>query len=469
VKEDLHMNDLPTAFRLFLALIGRVLAATIRLLVPAIVVVASGPRAPAAEVPPAAPSAGATSPPPAASAMRSLCADDLLFHLSFEDEVRPELARGASTPVSLPTELQQRLVPGLTGKGCQFAGKGSTLTFSSGAGEPRACQEMYGPRANLFGAAGTVAFWIKPLPNSHNQGHAFFRAWPIQISRNQYTHHQYWYGSKGGYIYDCLFQHNPWLHFALAWRKDEARAYFNGHRMSTLLDCGVAATPERFEVAVEAQRWLEFQTDQWSDDAVLDDFQIFRRPLTDEEIRALFERGHVTTRQQVGNIPDGLVTRPERGYLAPQFTAVQITPPITVDGDLAEWTVAPHGGLVERRVGVLDSDPAQIYLACDQQSLYFGFACPVDDSIRNDHTHIWYPTGEFLSGARERDGDVHPWQERARIPIHRQRPEHAPRRAGRRSGLEHTRLLDQPQRPESLDGRSRDSAGGTWRRAGRRV
>jgi hypothetical protein len=309
--------------------------------------------------------------------------------------------------VAPPTELKRRLVEGLFGKGYLFSGKGSTLVFRSGVQEPRGCAEMYGPKANLFGDAGTVSFWIKPLPNSHNMAHVFFRAWPLQVIRNQYTHHQYHYAAKGGYIYDGTFAHNAWVHFAMTWRKDEARSYYNGSRMSTLTGTGVVKpTPDRFEVAGQAMRWLNFQKKEYEDDTVIDEFQIFRRPLTDEEVRSLFERGHVTTRHQVGNTPD-VITKPERAYGGHALVAPEVRRPIRPDGELSDWKGIPsHGGLIERRVGVLDDDPGQVYVACDREHLYFGFSCPVDASIQSDPTHVWYPTGEFLAGVQKRDGDV---------------------------------------------------------------
>jgi hypothetical protein len=140
----------------------------------------------------------------------------------------------------------------------------------------------------------------------------------------------------------------------------------------------------------------------------MDELQIFRRPLSAEEVRALFERGHVTTKLQAGNTPDSEICRPEREYAGHAFVAPKLAAPITADGRLEDWKDVPgHGGFVERRVGVLDSDPSQVYVACDDQNLCLGFRCEVDPSVANDFNHFKYPTGEFLTTLRDRDGDVY--------------------------------------------------------------
>jgi hypothetical protein len=337
---------------------------------------------------------------------------DLLFHLSFDQGISAELARGSAQPTLSPPDAQQRLVEGLFGQGYRFAGKGSTLEYLSGeqAGA-RACAEMYGPKANLFGDAGTVAFWVKPLPNSHNMTHIFFQSLDpggLRLLRNQYTHHQYHYAAKGGYVYDCEYTQNPWNFFALTWRKGEARAYFNGHPMSTLPETGVMTTPKRFQLACEGLSHFGFQTKEFQDDAVLDELQLFRRPLAPEEIRSLYERAHLTTMQQNGNIRNGTVTPPKRAYEGHALVAPRVTAPMAPDGKLADWQGIPaHGGFVERRVGVLDDDRGTVTVACDATNLYLGFACPVDDLLRNDPTHIWYPLGQFLANPLPRDGDLY--------------------------------------------------------------
>src|ERR1043166_5590113 len=86
----------------------------------------------------------------AAQASFALDSSDLLFNLSFEDGLRPDLARGNAQPVGVPTELQRRLVQGLFGKGYLFAGKGRTIESATGAGGERGSFEMYDPKANLF-------------------------------------------------------------------------------------------------------------------------------------------------------------------------------------------------------------------------------------------------------------------------------------------------------------------------------
>ncbi|MDD5708394.1 MAG: hypothetical protein PHR35_20940 [Kiritimatiellae bacterium] len=64
-------------------------------------------------------------------------------------------------PVTLPTNLTEWLVEGLFGKGYQFGGKGSGITYATGndAGGS-ACDQMYWPMANFSGDSGTVSLYL---------------------------------------------------------------------------------------------------------------------------------------------------------------------------------------------------------------------------------------------------------------------------------------------------------------------
>ena len=96
---------------------------------------------------------------------QALDSSDLLFHLSFEEGVDAEFSKGASKVFKEPQDLQRRLVEGVIGKGYKFAGEGCTLEYLVAADPSRTCQEMYGPRVNLFSDVGTISYWVKSLPN----------------------------------------------------------------------------------------------------------------------------------------------------------------------------------------------------------------------------------------------------------------------------------------------------------------
>ncbi|MBI4028425.1 MAG: hypothetical protein HY360_25795 [Verrucomicrobia bacterium] len=345
-----------------------------------------------------------------AAKLMALDSSDLLFHLSFEDGVNPEFARGSGAVATMPRDLDRRLVEGLFGKGYLWGGKESTIRYFTGGTGGRNCWEMYGANGNLFGDAGTLSFWFKPLPNTHNMARAFFRCDDqclIQVARGQYMAYAFNYKSKGGGLYDQVMPPNEWHHIAITWRKDELRGFLDGAQPVVVLETGVLGkTPERFSVATEGMSWLDFQKKEFEDDTVLDELQIFRRPLTDEEVRSLYERGHVTVSHIVG-VNASVVRAPERDYAAHQLTAPLTAAPVKADGDLSDWKGIPgHGGFIERRLGVLDDDPGRVYAACDARNLYLAFFCEVDASIQKDPTHVWYPTGEFRAEATERDGEV---------------------------------------------------------------
>jgi len=347
------------------------------------------------------------------SHLGALDSDELLFYLSFDNGVKPDFARGDAALKTRPTDLDNRLVEGVIGRGYRFGGKGSTLQFSAGGGGPRACQQMYGPKVNIFKEEGTVAFWIKPLANQHNMVHVYFRTRPtltLDMNRNQYMHN--WF-SIGPYpmrgqavIYDARMPDDKWVHFAVSWRADKGVSFYNGHRSSSVSNFELRDFAE-FVVAREGMTWLDFQEKKFQDDMVMDEFMIFSRALAEGEVRALFERGHVETREQVGNIRDGLITKPERPFAPTVLVAPQIKRPIKPDGSMRDWlSAARQAGFVERRLGVLDADDGKVFLACDDTNLYLGFSVDVPKSVRDDPMHILYPGGVFKAGTHNRDDDV---------------------------------------------------------------
>jgi hypothetical protein len=346
----------------------------------------------------------------AISAVWALDDADLLFHLSFEQGVSAEFSRGESVPAPA-TEVEARLVPGLIGRGYRFAGVGSTLEFPVAAGSGRTSREMYDPQVNLLPQAGTVSLWVQPLENSHNLLHRyFFTNGPggmIQIARNQYTHHVWTGGQRSGVLYDHVLPHGQWFHLALTWREGEIRGYVNGERFTSDPSAQLlTGSPQTFQVAAEGIRWLDFQIKQITDDAVMDEVQLFRRALEPAEVRALFERGQIAGALRTGNSGE-LVTAPRRAHAPVLAHARKLTSPITPDGDLGEWSALPaHGGFIERRIAVVDDDPGQLWLASDDTHLYLAYRCAVDASIRNDPNHVHYPVGPFAAASDQRDADL---------------------------------------------------------------
>jgi len=339
----------------------------------------------------------------------ALDSSDLLFHLSFEDGVKPEFARGSAEVARPPDELQRRIVEGVLGKGYLFAGKNSTIEFYTGGHGVRGCMEMYGPRANLFPDSGTICYWLKPLENMHDQRHDFVKFGLNGTYRDLYGVWYFAYAGKRKQMYNTKVPRGGWMHWAVTWQKDEMRSYLNGILWGKVAGMGVVdKAPERFIVAAQGSISVPRQKQDFEDDTIIDELQIFRRPLTDEEVRAVFERVHTAGVSYKGNSPTPREDRPERAYAGHLLAAARAATPITPDGDMSEWRDIPgHGGFIERRVGVLDDDPSVIYAASDGKKLYLGFYCPVDESIQKDPTHVKYPAGQFKASPFDRDGNVY--------------------------------------------------------------
>ena len=337
---------------------------------------------------------------------------DLLFHLSFDDGVLPELAHGSGEIVQMPPQLSNRIVQGLIGKAYLFGGKDSTLEYYTGEHGLRGCFEMYGQKKNFFADSGTLSFWVAYLPNMNNMTHYYFKyGGDFSILRNQYTHNWYTFGSKSAVLFDVPIPYNVWVHVAVAWQNGKCSVYLNGEQRPVVDDVGsTLPTLSTFIFAREGISSLDMQTKEFADDTLIDEIQVFRRPLSVEEIQSLYERGNVAFTMHQGIQSQGKAYKPERIYGANKLVAPLVNSPIKVDGDMSDWGILPqHGCLIDRRIGVMDEkDEGKVYVACDKENLYMGFYCQVDESIRSDPTHIWYPTGEFLAGIiKQRDGNVY--------------------------------------------------------------
>jgi hypothetical protein len=341
---------------------------------------------------------------------QALDSSDLTFQLSFENGIEPEFSRGSSRPTMTPTDLQRRIVAGLIGKGYLFAGKSSTIEFKNDDDGSHANAEMYSPKGNLFGDEGTVSLWVKQLANTHNMVHRYFMAtdpYGIQLARTQYQQQVFWYGGKHGQIYDHPIPADGWFQFAVTWRKGELRGYMNGTLVSVVPDLDIKPTPQTLQLAAEGLSWLDFQKKEFEDDAVLDEVQFFRRPLAPEEIRSLFERGHVSFASATGNV-GATAIKPERIYAPAMLSAPYVAAPIQVDGDLSDWKEIPaQGGFTERRLAVLDNDDAKVLVAVDGKNLYLAFRTEVDAALQADPRHVMYPAGEYKAGVLQCDGDVY--------------------------------------------------------------
>jgi len=337
-----------------------------------------------------------------ASGCFALDSSDLLFDLSFDNGVEAEFSRGAAHSLNQPDPVAQRLVPGLIGKGYAFGGKGSGIVFSTGDAADRVSLESYDSHANLFGNSGTVSLWVTALHGINNRDHEYFKAAESQgvlrIYRNLYTQHAANYGQGGAGTYDGVMGPGKWMNFVVTFQKGEAKIFFNGDPAGIIVNPGVLdPTPAKFTVAAESTATAPSQSKELADDTIIDEVQIFSRPLTEQEVKSLWERGHQTFDIAGVGYP---VWKPKREYAGHAVVAPRVTNPV-------QWNTIPsHGGWIERRVGVLDHDPGQIKFAVDDKNLYVAFRCEVDASIQADPTHIKYPGGEFLAGKTARDADL---------------------------------------------------------------
>ena len=408
----------------------------------------------------------------------ALDSTDLLFDLSFNKGLAADFSRGAAHPLNQPEQVAQRLVKGLFGQGYAFGGKGSGIAYATGKSADRVSLELYDSHANLFGGSGTMSLWITALRGIDNRDHEYFKAdeghGVLRILRNIYTQHGANYGQAGVGTYDGMMAPGKWMNFVVTFQKGEARVFFNGDPGGIMVNPGVIEpTPSKFLIASESTASAPSQAKDMKDDTIIGEVQIFNRPLTEQEVKSLWERGHQTFDIAGVSYP---IWKPKREYAGHAIVAPRLTAPIQPDGQLSHWSAIPaHGGWIERRVGVLDRDTREVRFAVDDKNLYFAFRCEVDASIQSDPMHIKYPLGEFLAGKTARDANLSGDDTVQLVlrgkdghePDHLQRPRRVARRARWRRFVEREHRRHEPQRPERLDSRVRHSPGRTGYGGGR--
>lgn len=339
---------------------------------------------------------------------RALDSSDLLFHLSFDSGTRADFSRGSSTPAAGKDSSIHRSVEGVVGEGYLFGGQGSGLVFPVDNDGTAIARQQYGSTVNLLGAGGSIAFWYKPLANESNQHHDFVRFDGGGIYRDHWGVFMFRCGGKELQIYNSKTPIDQWMHFVVTWRKGELRSYLNGRLWGVASGAGAVETPPAsVSIADEGKITAPHCAPGSIDDAVIDEVQIFSRPLAAEEVRSVFERTGAAgyrTDTQFARGADAIARPAPVHAIASSVRQA----PIEIDGALTDWKGIPsHGGLIETRLGVLDDDDTRIAIANDDARLYLSFVSGVDESRHADPVQIRYPTGIFESSPRDRDGDVY--------------------------------------------------------------
>jgi len=306
------------------------------------------------------------------SAAPALERRDILLYAPFDGSPDAEIAAGDSkATVVTETSFEK----GLLGQALVFGGKEShknAIEFAS--------------KGNILAEQGTVAFWYHQIDwlLSEGKGYHFFRLPGVfQAERRRleaWTGVAYFAGGAYkplmGWLED---EKDIWHHLAFTWQPGQIALYTDGER--------AAMASENVKPIDVLPEVIGVGTDGYKHSSI-DELFIFKRALTPEEIKAVYEKA--------------IRRLPPPSILAPYASS----PPV-IDGKLDEneWkNAAGLTGLIDTALGIGSDDSTSFLVTYDDANLYLAMHYPIPEIVREDRQA--FPTGALKRSVSERDGDL---------------------------------------------------------------
>jgi len=322
----------------------------------------------------------------------ALDSSDLSFYLSFDRGIEADYARGQRAPAE---KVRANFGRGLFGNALKFGRKGFELKYFT--------------HGNVLPASGAVCFWISPLNwqkvqdgPMENTGQSYFRiGGPMAMAYNGVVNSKF----ANINIRDSHgYKKGQWTFLAASWRQGEFRTYVDGRQAGEKnFDYELPASlPETFLLGPP---WTGSSGASEKDRTLMDEFMIFNRALSQEEIFALFTRGNTKSIRALSGIETEM---PPPYAMAPAIqTAGKLIKPPLIDANIGkeEWNGAcAFGGFINPVTGVVENEnEARVLAGYDDAKLYLAI-----DSIAPEEAKdkLMWPTGVFKSDARGRDREV---------------------------------------------------------------
>ena len=226
----------------------------------------------------------------------AVSSDDILFYAPFDGSAGAKMSLGSPKPL---VSGKAEFAPGKYGQGYLSGRKGDELQYES--------------NGNLDPDAGTVSLWVKPL--GWHEKDAFMRFWLrvgeqadaggtgegtfLWLYKYLVSVPLYWLAQQVYYqrsVSYCggsgIYRSGEWTHIAASWCGPMMRVYANGRLL------GTARTPtprvlRNFgkHFMVGGASWTAKGDTSEKSDSLIDEFYVFRRPLTAREVRFLMAKG----------------------------------------------------------------------------------------------------------------------------------------------------------------------------------
>ncbi|MCC7518537.1 MAG: hypothetical protein IT578_05065 [Verrucomicrobiae bacterium] len=301
--------------------------------------------------------------------------NSVVFSLSFDHGLEPEIAEGNPSGKYLRTDEDPRFVPGLKGKGFLTGKSKQGLEFAAEGNVPQ--------------EEGTVAFWMKGLPgvtwNKVDQQHhcAFYLNGSngnlILYKYFQYAHTwlfgEFFSGDQKrstSHIILPAYSEDEWHLFAFTWKGSEVSLYLDAELAGTKVDFQFPTLSKTSKFILGECMEMPGE-DLRMEERVMDEVAIYRQALSAHEIAGIYRtQGEVAPRQKL--------------------SLGRTRQTIAIDGRIEpdEWreaTVAPVA--IDLAHGRVTDTPSQVWLTYDAQNLYLAFRSPLPESdLANPHMKL---------------------------------------------------------------------------------
>ncbi len=265
--------------------------------------------------------------------------DDLLFYAPFDGETTAAVARGNPEATHA---IEPRFEPGIRGQALVVGGDPEMKQRIEGdlpVGDKTPRHAVYQPEGNLDLQQGTLSFWVKSL-DWRGMDKGFNVLFYAHAGRNYFQVYKFFTGDqllllvgeqeKWTSVEFKLRDWEPgqWQHVAVTWSPEEMRMLINGHlvcRRQVRFPLRDAEGVEPFSVG-PGGAWSK----AFIGHSLVDEFRIYRRPLSLEEIQAIYladasavehDSGMITlgeaTPRHDGRIEEGEYTFDSTGLAAP--------------------------------------------------------------------------------------------------------------------------------------------------------
>jgi len=220
----------------------------------------------------------------------------------------------------------------------------------------------YAVSRNFYSYNGTVCFWARPADWSGGDGrsHILFNI----ESRNERTLLEVdpsgrttlrWISDKDERqisSWKLRWSADSWHHVAISWMRGEMKLFIDGEMISFLNAPRVQMPPRATHFSLG-----------WggASSTLFDELMVFARPLSDEEIRFIYDKR-------------------SRKMEAPQLAVPVASSVLLLDGGLKRYeykNAAVVSGFFDDILGLPIKDDTKVYVTHDNENLYFAFVCPL--------------------------------------------------------------------------------------------